>query len=115
MKNFTKTLAAAIVILASGTESTFANSLTSDAAELKTNEVLGQVSSKGNINIVPWKDIRMEKTTDDIAMFRYIADKSFDVEIHKTEASDIAISMPHFIVDKSFDVEIHETEASDKA
>ena len=93
MKNFTKTLAAvAIVILASGTESTFANSLTSDAAELKTNEVLGQVSSKGNINIIPWKDIRMEKTTD-----------------------DIAISMPHYIVDKSFDVEIHETEASDKA
>ena len=122
MKNFTKTLAAAAIItLASGTESAFAHRLTSDAAELKTNEVLGQVSSKGNINILPWKDIRMEKTTDDIAMFRYIADKSFDVGIHETEASDIAISMPHyivvphFIVDKSFDVEIHETEASDKA
>ena len=118
MKNFTKTLAAAAIItIASGTESTFANSLTSDAAELKTNEVLGQVSSKGNINILPWKDIRMEKTTDDIAisMPHFIVDKSFDVEIHKTEASDIAISMPHYIVDKSFDVEIHKTEASDKA
>ena len=64
-----------------------AHRLTSDAAELKTNEVLGQVSSKGNINIIPWKDIRMEKTTDDIAMFRYIADKSFDVEIHEIVTS----------------------------
>ena len=124
MKNFTKTLAAAAIItIASGTESAFAHRLTSDAAELKTNEVLGQVSSKGNINIIPWKDIRMEKTSDDIAISmphyivvpHFIVDKSFDVEIHKTDASDIAISMPHYIVDKSFDVEIHETEASDKA
>ena len=70
MKNFTKTLAAAaIIIFASGTESAFANSLTSEdtAAHL----------------------LRVESTSD-IAMPRYIADKSFDVEIHEIAANDKA-------------------------
>ena len=50
MKNFTKTLAAvAIITLASGTESAFAHRLTSDAAELKSNEIAASISQERGI------------------------------------------------------------------
>ena len=50
MKNFTKTLAAAAIItIASGTESASAHRLTSDAAELKSNEIAASVSQERSI------------------------------------------------------------------
>ena len=49
MKNFTKTLAAAIIILSFGTESASAHRLTSDAAELKSNEIAASVSQERGI------------------------------------------------------------------
>ena len=80
MKNFTKTLAAAaIIIFSTGIESASAHRIAADAAELKTSEV------------------RVENTTNDIAMPRCIADKSFDIEIHEIIANDKADSAANYV------------------